>query len=86
MRPGVISHTSDAEDRAFMEMGPLIMSSLAERLTPQGKAGRLECVIACYEKDYVLMAKVKDGYLALSVERDQALAIFQEIIPRTVKL
>jgi predicted regulator of Ras-like GTPase activity (Roadblock/LC7/MglB family) len=69
-----------------MEMGPLVMSGLAERLTPEGKAGQLECVIVCFEKDYVLMAKVRDGYLALSVESDQALTIFQEIIPRIVKL
>jgi predicted regulator of Ras-like GTPase activity (Roadblock/LC7/MglB family) len=69
-----------------MEMGPLIMTSLAQRLTPEGKAGKLECVIACFEKDYVLMAKVGDGYLAVSVEREQALTIFQEIIPRILKL
>jgi hypothetical protein len=62
------------------------MSGLAERLTPEGKAGKLECVIACFEKDYVLMAKVRDGHLALSVERDQALGVFQEIIPHILKL
>jgi len=86
MRPGVVSHTSDAEDRAFMEIGPLVMSGLAERLTPEGKAGKLECVIACFEKDYVLMAKVRDGYLAISVERDQALTVFQQAIPQILKL
>lgn len=86
VRPGVVSHTSDAEDRAFMEMGPLIMTSLAQRLTPEGKAGKLECVIACFEKDYVLMAKVGDGYLAISVGREEALIVFQEIIPHILKL
>jgi hypothetical protein len=69
-----------------MEMSPLIMTGLAQRLTPEGKAGKLECIIACFEKVYVLMSKVRDGYLALSVERDQALTVFQEIIPRILKL
>ena len=86
MRPGVVSHTSEAEDRAFMEIGPLIMTSLAQRLTPEGKAGKLECVIACFEKDYVLMAKVRDGYLAISVEREHGLIVFQEIIPHILGL
>jgi hypothetical protein len=69
-----------------MEMGPLIMTSLAQRLTPEGKAGKLECVIACFEKDCVLMAKVRDGYLAISVEREQGLIVFQEIIPHILGL
>jgi hypothetical protein len=44
------------------------------------KAGKLECVIACYEKDYVLMAQVPEGHLAISVDRDHALGVFRKII------
>ena len=86
MRPGVESYTPNSEDKTFMEMGPLFMTSIAERLSPQGKAGKLECVIACFEKDYVLMAKVPDGHLALSVDAHDALSVFQEIMPQILKL
>jgi len=86
MRPGITSYTSDAEDRAFMQTGPVIMTGIAERLTPGGGAGKLECLIACFEKDYVLMTKVREGYLALSVEKEEALAAFQEIMPQLIKL
>jgi len=79
MRPGVVSYTSDAEDRAFMEMGPLLMTGLALRLTPNGKAGRLAYVLAYFEKDCVLMAKVEDGFLALSVDTTDALQVFHEL-------
>ena len=86
MRTGIESYTSDATDKTFMEIGPLVMTSVAERLTPEGKAGKLECVIACFEKDYVLIAKVGNGHLAISVDRDHALVVFQKIIPRVLKL
>ena len=86
MRPGVESHTPNSEDKAFMEMGPLFLTGVAERLTPQGMAGKLECVIACFEKDCVLIAKVPDGHLALSVEAPHALSVFEEILPQILKL
>lgn len=86
MRAGLQSYTSDAEDRAFMELGPLIMSGVAERLTPSGGAGRLESVIVNLEKDSVLLARVGTGYLAVSVDRADALSVFQEIEPLIKKL
>jgi hypothetical protein len=78
--------TLDAEDRAFMELNPLFMTGIAERLTPEGKAGKLECVIACFEKDCVLLAEVKNGHLALSVDREHAFPVFQEILPQISRL
>ena len=86
MRPGIESLTPDAEDRAFMEMGPLFMTSIAQRLTPEGKAGKLECVIVCFEKDCVLMAKVQDGFLAMSANTADALAAFDEVKAEILKL
>ena len=86
MRPGIESLTPDAEDRAFMEMGPLFMTSIAQRLTPEGKAGKLECVIVCFEKDCVLMAKVQDGFLAMSANTADALAAFDELKAEIQKL
>ena len=86
MREGVESYTSDSEDRTFMELGPVIMSGLAERLTPDSKAGELECVMVCFEKDCILLAKVGDDHLAVSVDKSQALTVFQEIMPEIQKL
>lgn len=86
MREGVDSHTTDSEDRAFMQLGPLLMTGVAERLSPEGKAGNLECVIACFEKDCVLLAKVRDGHLAISVDKPDALQVFEEILPQIPKL
>ena len=86
MRPGVESYTPNSADKAFMEMGPLFMTGMAERLSPQGMAGKLECVIACFEKDCVLMTVVPDGHLALSVDSHDALSVFQEIRPQILRL
>lgn len=86
MREGFTSYTSDAEDRAFMELGPLIMSGVAERLTPSGGAGRLQSVVVNMEKDSVLLTKVGKGYLAISVDRSEALGVFQEIDTSIQKL
>lgn len=79
MRPGVESYTSDSEDRAFMELGPLIMSGVAERLTQSGSAGRLQSVIVNLEKDSILLTKVRNGYLGISVDRAEAFNVFKEI-------
>jgi hypothetical protein len=86
MRPGIESLTTEADDRAFMETGPLFMTSLAMRLTPDSKAGKLGCVIACFEKDCILMTKVHDGYLALSVDTAEALKVFDQLKPEILKL
>lgn len=69
-----------------MEIGPLFMTGIAERLTPDLKAGKLECVIACFEKDCVLVTRTREGHLALSVDKDEALPVLNEIIPQILKL
>jgi hypothetical protein len=86
MREGVESYTPNSDDRTFMEMGPLFMTSIAQRLTPEGRAGKLECVIVCFEKDCVLMTQVEEGYLAISVDKDQGLTVFKEVLPMISKL
>jgi hypothetical protein len=86
MRKGVESYTPNSDDRAFMEIGPLLISGVAERLSPENKAGKLECVIACFERDCVLLAMVKDGQLAISADKHHALTVFQEILPQILKL
>jgi len=86
MRAGLQSYTSDAEDRSFMELGPFIMSGVAERLTASGGAGRLESVVVNLERDSVLLTRVGIGYLAVSVDRTDAYSVFQEIEPLLPKL
>lgn len=44
-----------------------------------GQQKYLECLIACFEKDCVLMAYAKDGHLSLSVNKVQALTVFEEL-------
>lgn len=81
MRPGFESYTSEAEDKAFMELGPLFMISLAERLTPSQKAGAVKSIVVNLEKDSILLTKLMDGYLAVSVGSADASVIFPKIVP-----
>jgi len=79
MRPGVRSHTEPEVDRAFMKLGPLVMTGISERLTPAGEVGRVDNVIINFEKDSVLLKKNGSGYLALSVDRAEAAVAFESI-------
>ncbi len=81
MRPGVESYTSNAEDKSFMELGPLFMTSLAERLTPLEKAGRVDSIIVNLSVDSVMLMKVENGYLALSADRADSVEAFVGIAP-----
>ncbi len=69
MRSGVESYTSEAEDKSFMELGPLFMTSLAERLSPFEKAGRVDSIV------------VKEGSLSISVDRRDAVEVFLKVAP-----
>jgi hypothetical protein len=79
MRPAVVSHTSDEVDRSFMELGPAIITGISERLSPDNAAGKVESVIVNFEKDSVLITRIKDEFLAISVDHADALHTFQEI-------
>ena len=80
MRPGVISYTSERDDRAFMEVGPHLMSGIAERLSSTG-AGKVQSLIVNLEKDSILLTQVARGYLAISVDRADAPGVFKEVEP-----
>ena len=86
MRPGVESHTPEEADRSFMELGPLIITGVSERMTPAWSAGRLESVIINFEKDSILLAKVRGGHLAVSADRADAPKVFQEIAEHIMTL
>jgi hypothetical protein len=85
MRPGVKSYTSDEADRSFMELGPLILTGVSERLT-RDASGILESIIINLEKVSLLLVRVKDGNLVISVDRPDAHVVFQEIESRIKKL
>ena len=85
MRPGVISYTSERDDRAFMEVGPHLMSGIAERLSSQG-AGKVQSLIVNLEKDSVFLTQVGKGYLAISADRTDAPAVFKEVEPMIRRL
>lgn len=86
MREGLVSYTPNSGDHAFMEMGPIFMTGIAERLSPAAEAGKLECLIICFEKACVLVAKVGEGHLALSVDKEEALSVFKDILPKISQL
>ena len=69
-----------------MQLGPLIMSGIAERLTPEGIAGKLESVIVNLEKDSILLMKHAKGHLAISVDKADALAVFKEVTSKVQDL
>jgi hypothetical protein len=77
MRPGLRSYTSENEDKAFMEFGPQLMTGIAERLSLKGEAGSVQSLIVNMGKDSVFLAPVRDGYLAISADRAEALDVFK---------
>ena len=86
MRPGLSSYTSEKEDRAFMEFGPQLMTGIAERLSPTGGAGKVQSLIVNLEKDSVLLAPLRGGYLAISADRADAPEVFKEVEPMIRRL
>ena len=86
MRPGIKSYTAEKDDESFMRLGPIFLTGVAQRLSPDDRAGKLVCVIACFEKDSVMIMQVGEGHLAVSVEEDDALTVFKKVLPQLQKL
>jgi hypothetical protein len=82
MRPGIRSYTSDEVDEAFMRIGPTILTGVSERMSPVGSAGSVESIILNFDKDSVLIVRLQEGELAISVDRKHAYAAFSEIESR----
>ena len=76
-REGLKSLSPEDAERSFMQMGPLLVTSICERMSPWG--GPVGSIIVNYEKVTSLIMKVKDGYLALTVEKEQASQSILEI-------
>ena len=86
MRPGLTSYTPEKDDRAFMEFGPQMMTGIAERLSTAGGAGKVQSLIVNLEKDAVLLAPLRGGYLAISADRADAPAVFKDVEPMIRRL
>jgi hypothetical protein len=86
MRPGLTSYTPENDDRAFMEFGPQMMTGIAERLSTTGGAGKVQSLIVNLEKDAVLLAPLRGGYLAISTDRADAPAVFKDVEPMIRRL
>ena len=55
------------------------MSGVAERLIHSGGADKLQSVLVSMDMDSLLLMKFRNGFLALSVNRNEAFGVFQEI-------
>ena len=77
MWPGVENLASNDTDRTFMQLGPLLLSGVCERLAPF--AGPLECLVSTYEKIILIVMKLERLHLALSISRADA-----DVVPEVI--
>ena len=79
MRPGVESLSPADADQSFVQLGPLILTGVCERLAPW--AGPLETVISRYQKVVMIVTRTQGRkYLAMMIAKDDA-----EILPDILK-
>ena len=77
-RQGLKSYSPEDADRAFVQMGPLIIGGVCERLSPW--TGRVGNIVINYEKVTSLITKIKAGYLCMTIEKEEAQQSIQEIV------
>ncbi len=77
MRPGITSLSPEDTDRTFMQLGPMLLSGVCERLIPW--AGPLEAVVSCYRKVVMIVRKLDKLYLALTINSED-ISNMQEIM------
>ncbi len=68
MRPGITSLSPVDIDRSFMQLGPMLLSGVCERLIPF--AGPLEAVVIRYRKVIMIIRKLDKLYLALTINSE----------------
>ena len=83
MRPGISSLSPEDADRSFMQLGPLLLSGVCERLAPW--AGPLEAVISRYQKVVMIVRKLDRMYLALTINSED-IDKLQEIVDSLHKI
>ncbi len=68
MRPGLESLSPEETDRSFMQLGPMLLSGVCERLAPW--AGPLEVVVSRYKKVTMIVRKLDKLFLAMTINSD----------------
>jgi hypothetical protein len=68
MRPGLESLSPEETDRSFMQLGPVLLSGVCERLAPW--AGPLEVVVSRYKKVTMIVRKLDKLFLAMTINSD----------------
>lgn len=83
MRLGVKSLSPEDADRSFMQLGPMLLSGVCERLVPW--AGPLETVVGTYANVAMIITKFGRRFLALTIDKADV-GILPELIPALLKL
>lgn len=68
-RDGLESLSPAETENSFMQMGPLLVTSICERMSPW--VGAVGSMVVNYDKVTALIMHVKDGYLALTVDKQE---------------
>jgi hypothetical protein len=77
MRPGVKSLSPTETDQSFVQLGPMLLSGVFERLVPW--AGRLDWVIGRYEKVIMITTHLSERFLAVTLDGN-GIASLQDVI------
>ena len=83
MRPNVESISPQATDESFMQLGPMLLSGICERLAPS--AGPLDNVVGTYEKVALIVKRLGNRYLAITINRSDE-SVLPEIIEKLQEL
>ncbi len=83
MRPGIPSFSPEEADRSFMQLGPMLLSGVCERLAPW--AGPLETVVSTYAKVVMIVTRFDRRFLALTIDRADA-GILSDVTQGLLKL
>ena len=67
MRTGLVSLSPETADESFMQLGPMLLQGVCERLAPW--AGPVETIVTTYEKVVLVVRKVDKQFLALTIDR-----------------
>jgi hypothetical protein len=68
MRRGVESLSPEHEDREFMQLGPMLLTGVSERLAPW--AGGLEAVIVRYAEATMIIRRFGKNHLAVTIDSE----------------
>ncbi len=80
MRPGIDTLSPEDTDRSFMQLGPMLLSGVCERLAPW--AGPLDIVVSRYQKVAMIVKKLDRMYLAFTIssqDTDKLARIFESL-------